>query len=90
MSPAADESEDPPGDAPPEPVPLPPRRARARAAACPVCGKPLAAAAPTRPFCSRRCADLDLHRWLSGGYRVETEEAPEGEATDPGPSSRSR
>jgi hypothetical protein len=44
---------------------------------CPVCRKP--AVAEFRPFCSRRCADVDLHRWLSGVYRVPTEEAP-GEA----------
>jgi endogenous inhibitor of DNA gyrase (YacG/DUF329 family) len=39
---------------------------------CPICGKP-----PTdvhRPFCSARCADVDLHRWLGGVYRVETNE----------------
>jgi uncharacterized protein len=23
-----------------------------------------------RPFCSRRCADVDLHRWLSGSYAI--------------------
>lgn len=41
---------------------------------CPVCGKP---ADPRRPpFCSRRCADIDLGRWLKGGYRVETDERP--------------
>lgn len=39
---------------------------------CPVCGKP--AAARHQPFCSRRCADIDLGRWLKGSYRVETEE----------------
>lgn len=45
---------------------------------CPICGKP--AAAKYRPFCSRRCADLDLGRWLSGTYRVPSEElAPEAE-----------
>jgi uncharacterized protein len=38
------------------------------AAACPICGKP--AAAGTRPFCSRRCADVDLGRWLTEQYRV--------------------
>ena len=47
---------------------------------CPICGKP--ALDPFRPFCSRRCADVDLNRWLSGAYAVpgkpeETEdEAP--------------
>ncbi|PPR23270.1 MAG: DNA gyrase inhibitor YacG [Alphaproteobacteria bacterium MarineAlpha10_Bin1] len=42
---------------------------------CPLCGKPADAA--HRPFCSRRCADVDLHRWLGGAYRIETDEAPE-------------
>jgi uncharacterized protein len=35
---------------------------------CPICGKP--AAERYRPFCSRRCADVDLNRWLSGVYSV--------------------
>jgi hypothetical protein len=38
-------------------------------AKCPVCGK--APAAKFKPFCSRRCADLDLGRWLKGGYAIE-------------------
>ncbi|MDB9703208.1 DNA gyrase inhibitor YacG [Rhodospirillales bacterium] len=29
-----------------------------------------------RPFCSKRCADFDLGRWLDGGYRLPTNEAP--------------
>ena len=37
-------------------------------AACPVCGKPVVTA--YRPFCSRRCADVDLARWLRGDYRL--------------------
>ena len=45
-------------------------------AKCPICGKPAVAA--LRPFCSRRCADLDLHRWLSGVYAVPASE-DEGE-----------
>jgi hypothetical protein len=50
---------------------------------CPVCGKPAASA--HRPFCSGRCADIDLGRWLKGTYRVETEEpADDGsEANEP-------
>lgn len=53
--------------------------AEPRAPRCPICGKPTKR--PFRPFCSRRCADVDLHRWLSGAYRVQTEEAPDpGEA----------
>jgi uncharacterized protein len=38
------------------------------ARACVICGKPQVA--PFRPFCSRRCADIDLHRWLSGAYVI--------------------
>lgn len=42
---------------------------------CPVCGK--RATARHQPFCSGRCADIDLGRWLKGNYRVETEEPPD-------------
>ncbi len=35
---------------------------------CPICGK--AAEERFRPFCSRRCGDVDLNRWLSGAYVV--------------------
>jgi endogenous inhibitor of DNA gyrase (YacG/DUF329 family) len=42
------------------------------AARCPICAKP--AARTHRPFCSARCRDIDLGRWLKGVYRVETEE----------------
>ena len=37
-------------------------------AACPICGKP--GAAKFRPFCSKRCADVDLQRWFSGRYAI--------------------
>ena len=40
----------------------------APARACPICGKP--ALERYRPFCSKRCADIDLHRWLKGGYAI--------------------
>jgi hypothetical protein len=30
-----------------------------------------------RPFCSKRCADVDLGRWLGGGYRIPTFEEPD-------------
>ncbi len=42
---------------------------------CPICGKP--ADQKTRPFCSRRCADVDLHRWLTGVYVVPAVESDE-------------
>ncbi len=35
---------------------------------CPICGKP--ADEKLKPFCSKRCADVDLHRWLGEAYRV--------------------
>jgi endogenous inhibitor of DNA gyrase (YacG/DUF329 family) len=46
---------------------------------CPICGKPVVAG--YRPFCSRRCADVDLGRWLTESYRIPAEseeEAGEG------------
>lgn len=42
---------------------------------CPICGKP--AAQKHRPFCSARCAQIDLGRWLKGNYRIETEDGPD-------------
>jgi endogenous inhibitor of DNA gyrase (YacG/DUF329 family) len=49
---------------------------------CPICRKP--AVRRYRPFCSKRCADVDLHRWLGGTYAVPVvEEDGSGEATDP-------
>lgn len=41
-------------------------------AACPICSKPPIEA--HAPFCSARCRDVDLHRWLGEGYRIETDE----------------
>jgi len=46
---------------------------------CPLCGKP--AAEPFRPFCSRRCADVDLNRWLSGVYAVPVKEEEDEDGT---------
>ncbi len=42
------------------------------AARCPICSKPTDVA--FKPFCSKRCADIDLNRWLSGVYAVPAEE----------------
>ncbi len=50
---------------------------------CPICGKP--ADARLRPFCSRRCADVDLHRWLSGAYALPVMEADTDTDTEGGP-----
>jgi endogenous inhibitor of DNA gyrase (YacG/DUF329 family) len=38
-----------------------------------MCGKP--AEESFRPFCSKRCADLDLGRWLKGGYGIPAQES---------------
>ena len=35
---------------------------------CPICGKPRVAR--YRPFCSKRCAEVDLHRWFTGAYAI--------------------
>jgi endogenous inhibitor of DNA gyrase (YacG/DUF329 family) len=45
---------------------------RDQARPCAICGKPQVEG--FRPFCSRRCADVDLHRWLSGIYAVPAAE----------------
>ena len=49
--------------------------------ACPICRKPGVPA--YRPFCSRRCADIDLGRWLKGSYAIPTDEATEDTARPP-------
>ncbi len=45
---------------------------RKHMARCPLCGKPTDQA--FKPFCSKRCADIDLNRWLSGVYAVPAKE----------------
>jgi endogenous inhibitor of DNA gyrase (YacG/DUF329 family) len=42
--------------------------ANAVAKPCPICGKPAVEA--SRPFCSERCRDVDLNRWLSNSYAI--------------------
>jgi hypothetical protein len=48
------------------------------AAKCPICGKPVEP--KYRPFCSGRCADVDLNRWLSDRYVVPAVEDESGPA----------
>ena len=45
---------------------------------CPICGKPTAE--KTRPFCSARCADVDLGRWFGEVYRAPAEPVAEDAA----------
>ncbi|GEO82219.1 DNA gyrase inhibitor YacG [Pararhodospirillum oryzae] len=49
-------------------------------AACPLCGRPVDPR--YRPFCSRTCADRDLGHWLSGRYRIPTDETPASESDE--------
>jgi endogenous inhibitor of DNA gyrase (YacG/DUF329 family) len=49
---------------------------RVGAAKCARCGQPVQPR--FRPFCSQRCADLDLAGWLGESYRIPTNEAPRG------------
>jgi endogenous inhibitor of DNA gyrase (YacG/DUF329 family) len=39
---------------------------------CPICRKPTVPR--YRPFCSKRCADIDLGKWFSGDYAVPSED----------------
>lgn len=48
--------------------------------ACPICSKPAVEA--YRPFCSKRCADVDLARWLRGDYRIPAEPASDFETEE--------
>lgn len=44
---------------------------------CPVCRKPQAP--EHKPFCSKRCADIDLGRWLTESYALPADPQPESE-----------
>ena len=51
---------------------------------CPICSKPTVP--DYRPFCSRRCADVDLGRWLTESYRIPSDTGPEtGESIEGDP-----
>ena len=47
---------------------------------CPICGRP--AVETVKPFCSKRCADVDLQRWLSDAYAIPV--ADDAERPDDG------
>ena len=42
---------------------------------CPICQTP--SVHKYHPFCSARCADIDLHKWLGGHYAVPAVEQPD-------------
>ncbi|MDD9797908.1 MAG: DNA gyrase inhibitor YacG [Alphaproteobacteria bacterium] len=52
-------------DKPPHSMPL-----------CPLC-KQAERVEAYRPFCSKKCADIDLHHWLSGAYTIPATEPPD-------------
>ena len=60
----------------------------AQGARCPICGRSVEPR--HRPFCSRRCADVDLARWLTGSYVIagaapdeEEDETPDAPSDQP-------
>ncbi len=57
-----------------DPIDLSAARRPKKAAGCPICGRP--PVAEFRPFCSKRCADVDLSRWLGEVYRVPVTDGP--------------
>ncbi len=50
---------------------------------CPVCGRAVVAA--YKPFCSRRCADVDLARWLNGSYAIPVADEEDDMSSDASP-----
>ena len=48
---------------------------------CPICGKPRDPS--YRPFCSKRCADIDLGRWLTGRYAIPVTEEQDEDGNAP-------
>jgi uncharacterized protein len=48
---------------------------------CPICGKEAVEA--YRPFCSKRCADIDLARWFKGSYGIAGRDEDEGDNATP-------
>ena len=65
-------------DAPPQEAP--------KTAPCAICGKPQSP--KNKPFCSPRCADIDLGRWLKGSYAIpavdDDDEEDGGSGSDAG------
>ncbi len=40
--------------------------------ACPICNRDTDP--KMRPFCSKRCADIDLGKWISGSYAIPSDD----------------
>lgn len=50
---------------------------------CPICKKPTDPR--YRPFCSRRCADVDLGKWLTGSYALPSDDQDDAVAVGDAP-----
>ena len=50
-------------------------------ALCAICGKPVDA--KFKPFCSARCRDVDLNRWLSGAYAIPAKDDDDEDGEKP-------
>lgn len=48
---------------------------------CPICGENTVI--KFRPFCSRRCADVDLAKWLNGSYAVPSQREEDADPDGP-------
>ncbi|MFN3274479.1 MAG: DNA gyrase inhibitor YacG [Paracoccus sp. (in: a-proteobacteria)] len=57
-------------------------------AACPICAKP--SVQQYRPFCSKRCADVDLAKWLRGDYVIPGAPLEDLPSTEPDDEARQR
>ena len=62
------------------------KKAEPASKTCAICGKPVDPR--FKPFCSKRCADVDLNRWLSGRYVIPGAETPDDEEDRPDPRQR--
>lgn len=48
---------------------------------CPICGEDTVT--KVRPFCSKRCADIDLAKWLNGSYAVPSQREEDADTATP-------
>lgn len=65
-----------------EPQAKAPEKPKALSRKCPICEA--AAAGDYAPFCSRRCSNIDLSRWLQGHYVIEGSDSAPGEEEELG------
>jgi endogenous inhibitor of DNA gyrase (YacG/DUF329 family) len=47
---------------------------------CAICGRPRVE--KYSPFCSKRCADVDLYRWLNGRYAIPASDEPDEDSAE--------